>query len=462
LAGLVTIPAGFTGSVITTLQSLLTTASGAVSTNAANFDNLDVAGQTGARTATVGSFSSGILVLSNADSVNASTAGSANLSVNVPTGYNTLVVQAPGTETVSGNGASNFLGVFGGNSSVAFNTNGGNGSIYAGGQGDYSVLIGNAWTYDGAPSGGHTVADLAANTSISVAGAGAGLQSNVVSADATNVSISAAGPNDLVVVYGGTSFVSMSGGGNALINGGSATVSAIAGNRGVVAFFDTNGGQLDFINNSTVAASVFGAVGGAVGGNATIFGGVGGGYFQGGPGGNNSLVGGTGSVTLIGGGNNNYLQAGGANNAFFAQGGATTMVGATGSGANQFSGGTGSLLVSTSGSGAQNFFVGSSGQEILTGSTVSGAVNSYYFLQDSTGGGSDLIQNFRLGTDHVYINPFGNASAEGVTIAQVDSVRASASHPSGGVLVFLSNNTTIELFGVNASSIQSDVGGTSI
>jgi hypothetical protein len=461
LTGLVTIPSGFTGALVTSLQSMLTADSNTVAAGNANFENLNVAGQSGAKSATVGSFSSGILEITNTSSVGATTSGSASISLSENAGYTTLIVQAPGDETITGNGGANALDIFGANSSVNFNTNGGTGSIFAGGA-DNTVLFGSNWIFNGSPNGGETVAGLANNSSISVAGAGAGAHSNVVSADATDVSITAAGTTDLVVIYSGTALVSAAGGGTVLVDGGAVTVSAAAGSSDVSAFFDTNGGELDFINNSTVAASVFGAVSGAVGGNATVFGGAGGGYYQGGPGGNNSLVGGSGSVTLIGSGDNNYLKGAGANNAFFAAGGATTMVAAAGSGSNLFSGGTGSLTVSTSGSAGQTFFVGASGQEIFTGSTVSGAVNSFYFLQDSTGGGSDIIQNFRLGTDHILINPFGNASTQGVTVSQVDSIKSSVSHPSGGSLVLLSDNTTITLYGVNANAIQSDVGGTSI
>jgi hypothetical protein len=461
LTGLVTVPSGFTGTsaLVTSLQSLLTADSGSVSTGSANFENLNVAGQTGAEAVTVGGFASGILEITNTSSVGTTTAGSANISLAVPTGYNTLVVQAPGSETIAGNASNNMLAIFGAQSSVNFNTGGGSGTVVAGGPGDFVVLLGSGWTFDGSPNGDETVAGLANNSLISVAGAGTGSQSNVISADAANVSVIAGGTNDLVVVDGGTGLVSMGGGGNVLINGGAVTVSARPGSSRVAAFFDTNGGELDFINNSTVAASVFGAVAGAVGGNLTVFGGTGGGYFQGGPGGNNSLVGGSGSATLISGGNNNYLKAAGANNAFFASGGATTMVAAAGSGANLFSGGTGSLTVSTSGSAGQSFFVGSAGQEIFTGSTVSGAVNGYFFNQNNTGSGSDIIMNFRHGTDFVEIN--GNSSAAGVTIAQVLSINATASHPSGS-LVLLSDNTSITLYGLNAASIQSVVGGTHI
>jgi hypothetical protein len=452
LTGLVTIPSGFTGTAANSIQSLLVAATALVTTGAASFQNLDIAGQTGLQTVTPGGGTKGLLLLSNQNSsTNASTSGSANVVVNVPSGYNNVVVQAPGSETINGNGGTGQVAIFGANSTVNFMTGGGSGTVYDGAPGNM-VLSGNGWSLTGSPNGAETVAALASNSVVSVSGP----QSNIISTNAQNVSVISGGTNDLDVVYSGTAFVSMAGGGNTLLDGGAATVTATNASSAAKVFFDANGGQLDFINNSTTPASVLGAVAGAVGGNATVFGGVGGGYFQGGPGGNNSLVGGSGSVTLIGSGDSNYLAASGANNAFFATGGATTMVGAAGSRANLFNGGTGSLVVSTSGSGTQDFFVGAQGQEVFTGSTVSGASNNYYFVQGSTGSGSDIIQNFRVGQDHIFINPFDGTS--NVAISAIASIPSAGSHPQGGSLILLSDNTSITLYGVSAGEISNDVG----
>ena len=456
LTGLVTVPSGFTSPLTGVLQSLLTAASGAVSTSAANFANLDVAGQAGPQTVSGGT-GSGVLVLSNQDSTNATTAGNASVSINVPAGYNTLVVQAPGSETVNGNGASNMLAVFGGNSSVNFVTGGGNGSIFAGGS-DNAALIGANWQFTGSPTGSETVAALANGSSVTVSGS----KPNYISANALNVSLSSAGTGDLDVVYGGTAQVSVAGTSTLLVDGGAVTVHAVSGVQSVQAAFANNGGQMDFINNSGSAVSVLGGFTGAVGGNLTVFGGTAGGYFQGGPGGNNSLVGGTGAVTLIGNGDQNILVANGSNNELVATGGSTTMTGAAGSSNNAFVGGTGTLVVSTSGSNSQSFFVGVTGQEVMTGSTVGGAVNDYFFLQDSTGSGSDIIQNFRLGTDHIYINPFGATSTAGVNISAVAAIPNTGAHPKGGAVVILSDSTQITLYGVSANALQGDVGKTYI
>ena len=102
LTGLVTVPSGFTATspLITSLQYLLTADSRVVSTGGASFENLNVAGQSGTETATVGGFATGILEITNTSSVGVTSAGSANISLSVPTGYNTLIVQAPAAVTV--------------------------------------------------------------------------------------------------------------------------------------------------------------------------------------------------------------------------------------------------------------------------------------------------------------------------------------------------------------------------
>jgi hypothetical protein len=419
-----------------------------------NSDTLDVAGDSGVQTVTVAGGGTGTLDITNIDSLGAVTAGVANISLALPAGYNTLLVSAPGSETILGNGAANFTAIFAANSTVTFNTNGGNGTISAAAPGDFLGVSGTAWSVVGAAAGGDTVAMLAANSSLAVYGAGnssaaAGTPSNLISLEAGNISVASYGTDDLVESYATGDAVSVHGTANVLVNGGAVTVTAMAGASAVQAFFENSGGQLNFINNSGAAASVDGAVAGAIGGNVTAFGGTGGGVYAGGPGGNNSLVGGAGLVTLYGGGTGNFLSASSSlagANVMFAGGGATTMVGAAGSGTNLFSASTGSTSAISHGSGGQVFFAGASGQDIFTGSTVSGAVNNYYFLQDNTGSGSDVITNFNLATDNLFINPFGGAT--GVSISQIFS-NAGA---SGGVIVNLSDNTTIKLYGVSLAA----------
>lgn len=461
ITGLVTVPAVLpSNAVLNNLQAFLNTnASAAVTAGGANFQNLNVASINGGGSVngdiTVGSGAAGLLDISNTDTTGATTAGSTNISFTVPTGYDYVVVQAPGTETVTGNGSTNFLATFGSLAGVTFNTGGGSGTVVAGGPNNNTVLFGNSWSYVGSGVGGETVSGVATNSIVEVFGTGSGgaNPSNVVALDASDITVTAGGNNDLIESYTGTGgVVSVTGGGNVLVNGGSVSVYAAAGMTSVNAFFENGGGQLYFVNNSTTAATVSGAVNNSVsGGQVTAFGGAGGGVYEGGTGGQNYLVGQSGLVTLYGAGANSTLTAaastsGSSFNVFFAGSGNTSMVGEVGSTNNQFSGSNGSTTVITSGSGSQNFLVGASGQEIFTGSTVSGAVNTYFFNQDSTGNGSDIITNFNINKDTLLINL--GESTGGVSIAAIQANQGSG----GGVIVSLSDNTTIKLYGVSLTA----------
>jgi hypothetical protein len=454
VTGLVTIPAVLpSGSVLTNLQNFLSTvAGGAVTAGGGNFQNLNAANMTGSVNSdiTVGSGTAGLLDITNTNSTGGTTAGAASVSFSVPGGYNYVVVQAPGHETVTGNGSTNFLATFGSLAGVTFNTGGGSGTVAAGGPSNFTVLEGNSWSYVGSGVGGETVAGVAGNSTIEVfgTGPGAGNPSNVVALDASSVTAVAGGSNDLIESFDGTGgSISVTGGANVLVNGGSVSVYATAGMTSVNAFFEQGGGQLYFVNNSTVAATVSGSVNDSVsGGRVTAFGGAGGGVYVGGLGGNNSLVGGTGLVTLYGAGANSTLTAAssGGDNVLFASEGEAS------SGGNIFQASTGSTTAVSYGTGTQQFFAGVSGQDVFTGSlstpTVPGQANIYYFNQDSTGSGSDIITNFRVGTDALVIN--GNSSVGGVSIASIQTNGGSG----GGVIVSLSDNTTIKLYGVALSA----------
>jgi hypothetical protein len=459
--GLVTAPStGIPLALNTSLQSLLTSISGAVSLGAVNFDNVDLATVSGNVSPTQGVYSTGLLDLSNTNPDGSTVAGMANASLTEPAGYNVLFVQAPGTETIAGNGASNALVVIGDFSSVNYYTDGGSGTVVASSSGDYVGLIGSDYSFIGSNRGGDSVLAAADGSSVSTFGAGSastGAASNVVGISGTNVSVASSGTNDLVEMFNdGSGVISMAGGGNVLIDGGLATVYATAGSSSVNAFFEHDGGELYFVNQSSVAATVSGGINGAIGGNVTAFGGAGGGVYVGGIGGENSLVGGTGTVTLYGGGATSTLVgagtlSGGTNSLFANTSGSVTMIGATGSSNNNFSGSTGTLVVSSNGSGYQNYFVGGSGQESFTGSTVSGAHNIYYFDQDSTGSGSDIITNFNFNTDSLKINAFSyvnNVNTGGVSISGIYQNNGAG----GGVLVELSNQTTIKLYGVSLTA----------
>lgn len=380
----------------------------------------------------------------------------------VPSEATTLFVNASAAETIVGNGMANFVATFTSNSNVTFNSHGGSGTIAADGTSNL-VVSGQNWIVNGGALGGDAVAALANGSQVNVFGVGANsstvsgygdVNSNVISMGAENLSVSSDGSNDLITSFEGASgVVSINNGGHMVIDGGAVTVVASATANFAQAAFGEDGGQLDFINRSNTPATVVSSLPtGAIGGSTTVFGGAGGGLYEGGLGPNNSLVGGSGLVKLYSAGNGDYLEASGTApggyNVLTAGSGNATLVGTAQSDNNIFTGGTGSDVIISSGKGAQQFFVGALGSEKLTGSTVSGATNSYYFLQDSTGGGQDIITNFRLTgasatSSHLYINPFG--SDTGVSIAGIQTNFGAG----GGVIVSLTDHTSITLYGVS-------------
>jgi hypothetical protein len=464
LTGLVTVPAGFTGTsaLITSLQSLLTADSSSVSSGGANFENLNVAGQSGAKSATAGTFATGILDITNTSSVGATTAGSAAISLTVPGGYNTLVVQAPGSETITGNGATGILAVFGANSSVNFNPNGGSGTIFAGGAGDVINAAGANWSIVGATAGSTTVNPSGTNAAVTTTGAGDRVQTS-----AQNTSIASGGSSDILIVTGSTSDADITVTGNATIQsvGSSDTVVATGSGSFIGYFIGSAGGNMDFINSSSKASSIIASLNptsGAISsqGSVTISGGAGGGVYDGGISGNNSLVGGSGVVTLFSAGVNNYLFTNGAPtgsaynllNAF--SGGNDTLIAGPGSTNNVFFGGVGTESIISSGTGVQDYFVGTLGSETISGSTVSGATNTFIFQQSSAqGGGTDVLLHFKSGEG--FINPSNGVT--GVSVLSFEPLNGLNS----GTEIDLSNGTTVKLIGISASSFSASIiGGT--
>jgi hypothetical protein len=422
--------------------------SGDVENVGANFENIDVAGLSGNLTATVGASTTGIFELTNSSSINgASTAGSANVIVNVPTTYGAIVVEAPGSETVNSS-ANGLLAIFGDTSKVDFNGSG-TGTVVAAGSGQFVGLDGGIWSVDA--SGGDSVQSGAANATINTAGA-----NNIVGLLGGNSDINLGGSNDLVETYnsGVTANISVSGANNRiLVDGGADTVTAVTGNSGLNIFFNLSGGSLDFINASSSSVTVSGAVAGAIGGSVTAFGGAGGGTYIGGPGGNNSLVGGSGLVQLYGSGTNNLLSVSGAGAAgnllSVGNSGSSTLIASASTSNNTFYGGlTGSTVMQSSGTGLQTFFVGAKDQENLTGSTTTGAANDYYFLQDASGSGNDVITNFSLTRDKIFIDTIGADQGQ----VSVGSISANGG-ASGGSIIFLTDNTSITLYGISTAQL---------
>lgn len=333
LTGIVTVP----GVGISGLQTSLDGLSSQVEAGIAGLTNFDaVAGTTFSVT---GSGLNNILEITNTDSTGATTSGSLSGTESVSSSFNNVIVQAPGTFTVNGSGAStNYL--LSGQSNVTLNTNGGNNTIVAAGGTDTINMMGN----------------------------------NAVS------------------VTGGSDRVRTFGGSNTVVATGSASV--IAGTPAGYA------GSIDFVNQSSSAAVVLGgsgtvtAFGGSAGGSFS--GGTSGHNLLVGNAGAVTLVGGGNADTLEAGASTSSSTG---PNYLFAGSGNETLSATSVTGNNLFGAGSGSDVISTAGSGSQYFFA-SSGSATMSGSTVHGA-NNVYFFGGTNSGGNDVITNFGKGTNEL-------------------------------------------------------------
>ncbi|MBU6425126.1 MAG: hypothetical protein KGQ69_02200 [Rhodospirillales bacterium] len=356
------------------------------------------------------------------------------------------MVQDPTSLSISGSSGTTFA-LFGADSNVNYSVVGGAASIVAAGGSD-AIFVNNA--SDSVVSSGN---DTVVFTS-GISGAG-------------NETVNAVGNATTRVYIGGSD---------------AATVTASDSAQASVVFLPRAGGNLDFINNSSSAQTVFSGLYTVPGGgneytanSITVFGGSGGGFYVGGSAGFNSLIGGTGSSTLIGGGNNDILSTGGANNVLFNGNGAETLIG--GGVTNGFflgleDVGIGTIraaadLASASGSGAQTFVLGQLSATTLAGSTVTGATNFYDVLgaytttggQAVTMGGSDFtITDFGANSTINLMN--GSYVTGGAGAPSIESVVPALT--GGGSQILLNDGTVITLNGVSTSQINAPIGGSSI
>jgi hypothetical protein len=428
--GLLPVPTNFTAalgdsSIATALQTYLNAVSTSLPAGGAmsggnpafliGFENDDVAA--GTAYSVSGSGPGALVDITNTDTTGA-TVASANVNLTVPSITTTLVVQDPARVSITGSDSTT-LAVFGGSSSVHYSVTGGQGSIFAGGGRDI----------------------------IGIYSAGTNSNVDLVSSGNDSINLNGTG-NDTVTAVGNAST-------GVLIGAASATVTA-TGNSTVNVTFDTNaGGDLDFINNSSNAATVYtGSFGPGVfaPNSVTVFGGGAGGVYVGGRAGNNSLIGGTGLTTLIGGGGNDVLSVtasvGAAYNELYTGQGFESLLAGAGSGNNAFNIGledfgvgnvTASGIASSDGSGAQAFDIGNTNGETITGSSVAGSTNAFDVVGDSTtGGGNFTINDFNSANSSIYL-------VDGTTQAPSDASISSIGTFAGSTLIALSDGTQITL-----------------
>jgi hypothetical protein len=364
--------------------------------------------------------------------------GSGSFTVNASA--NTVIVSASGDETIQGNGVTN-VAIFGATSNV---------------------------TYSDMNGGSATAAD-----SIFAAGGNDSITTFSTTNTGSSYQIFSAGNDTINLKNQGTDSVIATGTAhtNVLISQGEATVTAT--DNSFVRVNETGSGTLDFINNSSNAATVLSSsnTDGAALNAVTAFGGAGGGFYAGGLAGNNSLVGGTGTVTLQGAGNNDFLEANSSigTNLLMAGAGTETLLASSASGSNTFQVGlspdsaNGAIVsngvVSTEGNGIQTFMLGSSDSTTLTGSSAAGALNLYDFVRDSAteanGPSNFTITNFSANSAIFITDSTPGAGA--VSIVAIGNQLG-----GGGAEILLSDKTTISLTGVSAKSIvaSTDSNGT--
>jgi hypothetical protein len=353
---------------------------------------------------------------------------------------NTVIVAAAGDATIQGNGVTN-VAIFGATSNV---------------------------TYSDMNGGSATAAD-----SIFASGGNDSITTFSTTNTGSSYQIFSAGNDTINLKNQGTDSVIATGSAHThvFISQGEATVTAT--DSSFVRVNEIGSGTLDFINNSSNAATVLSSSNqdGAALNAVTAFGGAGGGFYAGGLAGNNSLVGGTGTVTLQGAGNNDFLEANSSigTNLLMAGAANETLLASSASGSNTFQVGLSSDsangaivsngVVSTEGSGIQTFMLGSSDSTTLTGSSAAGALNLYDFVRDSAteanGPSNFTITNFSANSAIFITDSTPGAGA--VSITAIGNQLG-----GGGAEILLSDKTTIDLTGVSAKSIvaATDANGT--
>lgn len=172
------------------------------------------------------------------------TPGMADIIATVPSGYQTVIVQAPGNITLTGNGALGESYLFGASSNVDLNTHGGTGSIVAGGGANTLNLSGNyAVTLAG---GSDAVTVTGGSDTIRAFGTKTALQFVNQSTERTTVFAGAGS----ATIFGGA------GGGS--FHAGAVGVNSLIGGAGAVSLFGRASGDILEAGESTDGATVGG------------------------------------------------------------------------------------------------------------------------------------------------------------------------------------------------------------
>ena len=312
---------------------------------------------------------------------------------------------------------------------------------------------------DAFTSADYSVTDAAAGTMYLAGGANSVTLYNTTGN--TNESIYSAGQDTINLAGQGSAVVTVAGNATVIDRDVNASVVATGSATTNLYWSSANaGGTLNFVNNSSVAATIHIANGSKA--NVTAFGGAGGGFYVGGAAGHNSLVGGSGVVTLVGAGAGDFLEAqSSVGTNILAQGlGNETLMATSTTGSNVFGAGlqypglgspqvTG--VISTDGSGVQQFLLGNlAAGETLYGSNQASASNNYFVVgntAESIGGGQISIYNFVDAKSTILLTN-GNGGASDASISSMGYNTFQSAWD-----ISLSDGTNILLKGLNLSQM---------
>jgi Ca2+-binding RTX toxin-like protein len=315
---------------------------------------------------------------------------------------------------------------------VVVNTH--NATVFGGGAPDESVLSGNGGLtfftgsgsgFIGAGGGKNLIIEPTAGGGNWLITTGNG-KDTILALSGSNT-ISAGSGNNQIFLGSGNNIVNSAGNDTISITGGGADTIEASGHHKNVVFGGF--GLLTFVGGAG-ASTVLGQSG-----SETVFGGSGGGVFVGGSAGHNVIFGGTGADSIVGGGDGDQLYAGGSKGDVLRAGaGNETLSGTLSSGKDKLYAGSGSDSL-IAGTGSSTLY-GGTGSATLTG----GAGKDIFAFVKGQAGGTDVVQNFNLGSDKVAVQAYGPHAVQDALNTQQQS--------GGATIITLPDGTKITFTGV--------------
>lgn len=343
------------------------------------------------------------------------TAGSKIL---MPAGYGGVILQGNNSVTLTDSGTGNAL----------LQGNQGNDTITATGASD--TLIGGNGNNVIAGAGGTNVFSLGGGQNLVFSSgtdritSGGGADTIFASSSVTFLGASA---GSLTFISGAGSNTLLTGGEAATIFGGTGNGSVVFAGSGRTEYIGGSG-SAEFVGGSG-SATVFGGSG-----NDVIFAGPGGGVFVGQANTSNEIVAAGGPSTVVANAGNSAFLGGSASNVALAGAGNVTLDGSASSGNDAFFAGSGNDQIS-GGSGKDAIFAGT-GSATMSG----GGGGTFFGFVNGLAGGTDVITNFKLGTDIVGLTGYGSG--------EVTTALNGATVADGSTTITLTDGTHIAFLGV--------------